>query len=102
MKAKKAAAEQAEANKLKTKKEKAKAPADKATKKVVEQAMSVDASPTKATKERAAVHICGPASPSYPLWPLARAVRRTPAMGCASPSSGATPSRWETTYTLTL
>ena len=73
MKAKTAAAEQAEA-KLKTKKEKAKAPADKATKKVVEQAMPVDASPTKATKERAAMHICGPASPSCPLWPLAPGV----------------------------
>ena len=66
MKAKKAAAEQAQA-KLKTKKEKAKAAADKATKTVLEQAMPVDAAPTKATKEEAAVHICGPASPSYPL-----------------------------------
>ena len=75
MKAKTAAAEQVEA-KLKTKKEKAKAPADKATKKVVEQAMPVDASPTKATKEEAAVHICGLACLSQlpPMWHLAPGV----------------------------
>ena len=90
MKAKTAAAEQVEA-KLKTKKEKAKAPADKATKKVVEQAMPVDAAPTKATKEEAAVR--AGLSQLPPVAPGSRrAVRRTSAMGCASLSSGGSPS----------